>query len=1590
MSMDDAKAPDPAGRRYTIPRKPIGTERRDTLTIPSGYTFDNRVKDDDDDGVSVISRLSTRSSGGFYGHGFISTFSPDTRYHGNDIGDQGIPLMDIAPATPRAGLTGLSSKESPSQIRIEPLFDAFEQNPVFGSPTEKPCKWLPAALRWPFMTILLLVSFGLGVLVLALMIQSAKHSGLGSDQNTSIFLFGWRFTPTLFAVIYTLLLMAMANDIKRTEVYARLSRSQGSSPSSSLFFKPRIFWYDPFDAFSKRENNGIRNYALFWASIVYILGLLIVSPFSAALLGPAEVLITRDASFSKLATSVASPIELATDDSVFFRTISSIILNTTTSAWLSNNYTVVPFWPSDMQIVPFGAALSVNEEEWTTNTTVFQTSLQCNTMNLRQFANYSLDYTSQHTDNTSAIVTTNLTSFVLQSADGCSFGLSGLATDGIGTIWSTGGGWWASAPNYSYPLLWEASNGTAEDFPSDKSIAINSSSQCGDRTMFFLAAPESVQPYQAKGYICASGYYSANLPVTISNTGSSSSFSFDEKEFNRTKTPLSSNILNMTGFENTFLSQNWSTKFQPPDASTNPVMTTRPSVGGPLILVGAQNGFDMLAMIANPNLVEQARQVKQRLLGESMQSVFQQIGTRQAEQTQGQIGLNEERIVVSLVVGILLTVILFLSTAMIGLVMYFTRLHRRPLNLYQNPFSTAAAASLIRTEPSTRAIFEGLDRSSEDAMLRQLDGYVFSLRGGVLYSYHVKDDFQESEFHTSTVIYGSKPKDWRPKILRGSLLAPLLLLLAALVITIAVLYAKYHKSGIYQSFLVSTLNFRIDNLSLEALAPYSIIPTLIAVGVKLWWGSVDETFRRLQPYVSMAHHPSQSTRMAGLSYINAPLLWAVGKAATYRHWLLVVVATGAFLSEIFTVGMSALWDRNPGVRIHSTTLARNVEFRSVPAIFEIPPPSQHGYEASVDTQNAKGALTNVYGNLLTSWLYASINEGAYNTTPSAWMSGDWAFMPADIFSISPSSETVSSADSAPVAGPSKNTTFNTPALRGRLECTLLDMSNTSAWLYTLDFKNKTAWNESNIPSNLKTGYELKAGFAMNESMGGGKYTYWDDSNPYFSFFATDYRLKCCGNETNGTVHQAAIGYWSPPADSPHSGIVVKWLTGHPYATQFNDSTDADHRSPGEGYGAHIHWVWKDIPKVTALNCTPIFESANASITVDVSTGIVQNYTINDTPQADPNAWAYNYVQLNVSKGVPYNSTMFTGYGYEVTPGRFVNNMTVSYGYLFHDALLGAANSALTGNDPMETSVLAENLEDRTFNFRLPGLNVDFMSYVSRSLVNNNDSALLDPDTLGNVSSTVFSMFFKHFVHSNVTTSGGMYMNGSWVLQPRGAVIPSDLGPTMFTSSKAFLQDNFTASNTPSTINSIITTRVSQLDLSPAAVFLCLAILCFLMLTTAVVLGWHRKYLRLLPRDVDTLGSVLGFVYASERLLSRADDNAALKNDGDGREMVMMGWFESGGKRRWGVEIMDRPPELTPIPKPPKPPKPAKPPKPPKAVKPPKPSKQSRGRKENQRGVESVQTGYPMPGMARSDYEQVQSDVDLTAWDYRPPRAERWA
>lgn len=231
------------------------------------------------------------------------------------------------------------------------------------------------------------------------------------------------------------------------------------------------------------------------------------------------------------------------------------------------------------------------------------------------------------------------------------------------------------------------------------------------------------------------------------------------------------------------------------------------------------------------------------------------------------------------------------------------------------------------------------------------------------------------------------------------------------------------------------------------------------------------------------------------------------------------------------------------------------------------------------------------------------------------------------------------------------------------------------------------------------------------------------------------------------------------------------------------------------------------------------------------------------------------------------------------------------------SLYNAADCARLGEGAVqETGYGDEDLTDKTFNFRLPGLNVDYMSYAMFSLAQRNPSTLLDPSTLRNISNRVFSTFFQHYAATNVTLA-----DGGRTFQPIGAMLPFGLQPILNISGGGLssYQDTNIPSYSNRTIDAVVHTQVEQLVMSPAAFILCLAILLFLACTTVLVYFPYAAYFKALPRDVDSLASVLALVYDSPRLRRWVVDHERLLDGKKG------GALPARGKEQWGLPAMVR-------------------------------------------------------------------------------------
>lgn len=226
--------------------------------------------------------------------------------------------------------------------------------------------------------------------------------------------------------------------------------------------------------------------------------------------------------------------------------------------------------------------------------------------------------------------------------------------------------------------------------------------------------------------------------------------------------------------------------------------------------------------------------------------------------------------------------------------------------------------------------------------------------------------------------------------------------------------------------------------------------------------------------------------------------------------------------------------------------------------------------------------------------------------------------------------------------------------------------------------------------------------------------------------------------------------------------------------------------------------------------------------------------------------------------------------------------------MFLDAVLNATNIRKVGNE-FQNSTRIQNEEDYAFNFCIRGLNVDFMSYYMLSLVNNDKSALLNATTLMETANIAFGVFFKHYPSENVNkTDGFNKTDGSFAFHPIGAALPSTLGVTSSLNAESKGYNNSQAVNLDRMTPILVHVPVDTLVMSPIAVFICLAVLAFLAITTVVIFAVYSNTFRELPRGVDTLASVLGFVYGSEKLLGWArekKESGKWSDNGIGGQLV---------------------------------------------------------------------------------------------------------
>ncbi|CAN9349166.1 unnamed protein product [Alternaria alternata] len=575
---------------------------------------------------------------------------------------------------------------------------------------------------------------------------------------------------------------------------------------------------------------------------------------------------------------------------------------------------------------------------------------------------------------------------------------------------------------------------------------------------------------------------------------------------------------------------------------------------------------------------------------------------------------------------------------------------------------------------------------------------------------------------------------------------------------------------------------------------------------------------------------------------------------------------GRFFTECLREALSdpALFERQAANISDHSVLERTLELRQIPIINTVTTTPGRLQAVRLELPPFK-VLDSLLLDPPRSWLPGAAIQLSLNGTKPSWTHDGWSFVPLNLASILQPNDTIS------VQSPN-NVTLTTSAIRARLECEEVpEVANTSTWLI-----------RSNDTESLDESYDLeglKDYYSFNRTM-------FYDSPSNTSAFATDATLACCSNETNGDSETAVIGYWSPVDVENFSNansqwpipFVTKWIVGRPLTVTGPDQEDGQ------------PLLFKDAPDLQAARCVPIVETADAKVVVDQRTGTVRSYEVIGSIDPAQSAWSEVFVRHALTYG---NSTQHYDEEYD---GPL--NITTSYGVLFMGSMFRAADPTL-GLRRFAGDVM-EPLYDNSFVMRDReiGMNMDLMTYSMYSLAKKDPQALLDYATLVAHADQTFQTFFQHFIsHSLSLDQGGLGY------QRIGDNSTDMLGAPVTRDGRALPQREYVERNTKRTVEVLVSRRIQVLHLNSIATYLSVAIIIWLVGTTAVVSCLQRKYTNPMIRDVQLIADVLVLVAGSDQLMRLVEERGVgLKKANDVK--AMLGWFKGrDGEGRWGIEVV---------------------------------------------------------------------------------------
>jgi hypothetical protein len=708
---------------------------------------------------------------------------------------------------------------------------------------------------------------------------------------------GWKFVPTLLAVAYTQLLRMLFIDLERTEPLNRLdvSATAGASAWETILRTPQSWWNILLCLPKKRQIK--HSWALTLACTFHVISILAISSLSSLLLSSEEIQLPRNTEFSRIVPNNDVPLAFQGDRNIYFRTIGSVLQNFTTSAWISDDYVILPFWQPGSTGSPWQNPTVSEAQIWRGETTVLHLDYQCEKLDLsetksRQFpipedlANY---------EDPEPILSATLT-----SSSGCKYSFELNLKQPEMEDLAGGFASWSDIDHIAteYQFLDRVYNFLDMYGPeADVSFRPNVSEECYGNEAILLSTTwmngwtdDNFEKPTMHGYTCQSNHTFAKIPVTASVSDGTFEVKFEESDFQQAKGPLEGSAWNISALHELYTDPYWYTYI--PSAST---------FGGLSALLATQFGGKLENMLSSDKVPDEAARIQRRIFGEAIRSALSRSEFAEEESIQGTVSILERRVVVNFETAITLCAIFWTASIFLALTAWLSSSRKRPLGVVTDPSAFLGAASLIaHSSPEFLASLRDVDSISKQTLgsnkYYTIAGTLHNVQFGV--PAPVFDDKRKVSWFShrqSSKLKSSQ--DPKPSAYRLRNVLALFLGLVLVLVAIGVLYELASSSRLDSTLFVYQATVKFAG-RLGAFAPFSIFPTIVGIAVSLWWDSLDSALRMHQPIMSMKTASTRASKGLAATYQSKYWVWASLRASLNGHWLLALVTFGTFLAQV--------------------------------------------------------------------------------------------------------------------------------------------------------------------------------------------------------------------------------------------------------------------------------------------------------------------------------------------------------------------------------------------------------------------------------------------------------------------------------------------------------------------------------------------------------------------------------------------------------------------------------------------------------------------------------------------------------------------